>query len=342
MFDVVTIGSITRDSFFDVPKFQTIPWKNTPSKKGFLLPLGEKLEVDRVFFTLGGNSANASVTFARSGFKTACIGKIGNDPGGWEIRRRLLKEKVNTKMLSETPKFGTAYSVLLLKNGERTILGYHGASNLFGSRDVDFERLKAKWWYVSLSGNSYKMFETVVRYAKQHGTALAFNPSGYHLRHNRGGILRALNDLSFLVLNEEEAALLTGIPFVREREVFRRLDKLTPGVLAVTNGDKGVTVSDGKHVYRAGVFGEKKLIDRTGAGDAFGSGFVAGLLRSGIVKKNMHTASQSQIAAAIRFATANATSVVEHLGATEGILKKKEFEAAPRWKSLKVKVTTVV
>ncbi len=342
MFDVVTIGSITRDAFFDVPAFQTIPWKNTPSKKGFLLPLGEKLEVDKVFFTLGGNSANASVTFARSGFKTACIGKIGNDPGGREIRRRLDEEQVNTKMVRETSRLGTAYSVLLSKNGERTILGYHGASNLFGRNDIEFKRLKATWWYVSLSGDSYTMFDTIVNHARRHGAALAFNPSGYHLRHSRGGILRALKDISFLVLNEEEAALLTGIPFSREREVFRKLEKLTPGILAVTNGDKGVTVSDGKHVFRAGIFREKKLIDRTGAGDAFGSGFVAGLLRSGIAGKNIHAASPSQIINAIRFATANATSVVERVGATEGILRRKEFVASPRWRNLEIQTTQVI
>ncbi len=339
MFDVVTIGSVTRDAFFDVPKFQTVPWRKTPAGKGFLLPLGEKLEVDKVYFTLGGNSANASVTFARFGFRVACVGKIGNDPGGREIRRRLGEEKVDTRVLKETTQLGTAYSVLLLKNGERTILGYHGASNLFDSRGIDFKRLKAKWWYVSLSGDSYKMFGTVVNHAKRQGVSLAFNPSGYHLRHNRSGILRALKDISFLVLNEEEAALLTGVPFSREREVFRKLNKLTPGILAITNGDEGVTVSEGKFVYRAGTFKERALLDRTGAGDAFGSGFVAGLLRSGITRKNIHAVSQTQIADAIRFASANATSVVEHLGATEGILRKKEFENSTRWRKLKIGTT---
>lgn len=342
MFDVVTIGSITRDAFFDVPKFEMIPWKKTPSGKGFLLPLGEKLEVNKIYFTLGGNSANAAVTFARSGFKVACIGKIGNDPGGLEIRRRLGEEKVNTSMFKGTSRLGTAYSVLLLKGGERTILVYHGASNLFGPKDIDFKRLRAKWWYISLPGDSYEMFGTLVNHAMRQGVALAFNPSGYHLRRNRGEILDSLGNLSFLVLNEEEAALLTGVPFSREREVFRKLDKLTPGILAVTNGNEGVTVSDGHFVYRAGTFKEKKLVDRTGAGDAFGSGFVAGLLRSGITKRNIRTASKEQIANAIRSASANATSVVERVGATEGILKKREFESSPRWRRLKVDITRMI
>ena len=211
MFDIVTIGSVTRDAFFDVPKFKTIPWRNTPSKKGFILPLGEKLEVEKVYFTLGGNSANAAVTFSRLGFKTACVGKTGEDAGGREIRRRLGEEGADTRFLTTTKKLGTAYSVLLLKGGERTILGYHGASNLFDLKDVDLNKLKASWWYLSLSGESAKIFGDLIAFAKKNKITVALNPSGYHLRHHRQDILEHLKDISFLVLNEEEAAILTPI-----------------------------------------------------------------------------------------------------------------------------------
>jgi len=329
MFDVVTIGSITRDAFFDVSKFKTIPWKITPSKKAFILPFGEKLEVDNAYFTLGGNSANASVAFSRLGFKIACIGKIGEDAGGREIKRRLNEEGVNTNFLATTDKLGTAYSLLLLKDGERTILGYHGASNLFDLKDLDLNKLKAKWWYISLAGESIKIFDGLLSFARKNNIAVAFNPSGYHLTHHRQDILNHLKDISFLVLNEEEAAILTGIPFSKERLVFKKLDILMPGILAVTNGDEGVTVSDGRFIYRAGVFKEKKLADRTGAGDAFGSGFTAGLIESG-----------GDVRYAIRLATANATATVEKIGATEGVLTKAEFQK-PRWRSLKIRTEKI-
>ena len=329
MFDVVTIGSITRDAFFDVSKFKTISWKKTPSIRAFALPVGEKLEVDGAYFTLGGNSANASVSFSRLGFKTACVGKIGEDAGGREIRRRLNEEGVDTKSLAATERLGTAYSLLLLKGGERTILGYHGASNLFDLKDVDLNRLKARWWYVSLAGESIKAFSGLLNFARKNKIAVAFNPSGYHLTHHRQEILNRLKDISFLVLNEEEAAILTGIPFSKERLVFKKLDALMPGVLAVTNGDNGATVSDGKFVYRAGIFKERKLIDRTGAGDAFGAGFTAGLMKSG-----------GDVKYAIRLATANATATIEKLGATEGVLTKREFQN-PRWNDLKIKIEKI-
>ncbi len=329
MFDVITIGSVTRDAFFEVPKFKMIPWKKTPSKKGFILPLGEKLEVDKIFFTLGGNSANAAVTFSQFGFNTACAGKVGNDAGGREIRRRLNEEDVDTSLLSKTNELATPYSVLLLKGGERTILSYHGASSLFDIKDLDLKQLKAKWWYLSLSGESTKHFGKFMVFARKNKIAVAVNPSGYHLKHRRGDILKHLKDISLLVLNEEEAAILTGVPFSKERLVFKKLDGLMPGVLAVTNGNKGATVSDGKFIYRSGIFKERRLADRTGAGDAFGSGFAVGLMRSG-----------GDVKYAMRLATANAASVVEKVGATEGILSAAAFKD-PRWGKLAISVKKI-
>src|SRR3990167_3480731 len=99
MFDVITIGSATRDAFFEVD-FKTIPWLKTPSKKAYALPLGEKLEVESTLFTIGGNSANASVTFSRQGFATACVAKVGRDVSGEEIRRRLVREGVDARHIS--------------------------------------------------------------------------------------------------------------------------------------------------------------------------------------------------------------------------------------------------
>ena len=287
MKDIIAIGSVTRDNFLDANNLSLERYPKTPSGRAFVLPLGDKLDVGPIYQTIGGNSANASVTFARQGLETACVGHVGNDENGEAIVRRLKKEGVATSMVTIDQKLPTSFSALLLKGGERTILSYHGASNDFNFSDFKTKDLKAKWWYLSLAGDSYKMFGKFVFLARREKIAVAFNPSGYHLRKDKKSILSSLKNISFLVLNEEEAATLTGIPFSREREVFRKLDDLMSlGILAVTNGSKGATVSDGKFIYRAGTFKEKKLVDRTGAGDAWGSGFVAGLSRSGVTLLN--------------------------------------------------------
>ena len=333
-FDVVTIGSTTRDAFFKT-NFKVVRYPKTPTGKAYLIPLGEKIGVEEVYFTLGGNAANASVTFARQGYKTAVFTKVGNDVAGGEVRRRLKKEGIETKFIAASG-LPTAYSVLLLQNGERTILSYHGAIDEFSLKNVDWKKLKARWWYVSLPGESYKLLSKLLAAAKRQKVSVALNPSFKHLSEGRRELIRSLKDISFLVVNEGEAAELTGISFKKEAAVFKKLDALTPGIVAVTSGPKGVTVSDGRFIYKAGTFKEKKLVDRTGAGDAFGSGFVAGLLRKNETCKVKGVCNTKNIEYAIRLASANAAAAVEKLGATEGLLTKRDFDVSPRFKSMKI------
>lgn len=366
MQDIITIGSIAKDNFLELD-CKIINWPKTPLKKAIVLPFGEKLEVRNILSTLGGNSANASVTFSRLGFKTACFGKIGSDLAGQEIKSWLKKEKVFPILAVAKNKI-TAQSTLLLKTspnpaerdgrGERTILGYHGASNDWELKDIPWlnarkaspdsalrnlgNKLKAKWWYLSLAGDSARFFESLLKFAKKQDIKVAFNPSGYHLKHRRQEILNNLKYIDFLVVNEGEAAELVDIPFEKENEVFKRLDDLMPGIVAVTDGPNGVTVSDGKNIYNAGIFKEKIVADRTGAGDAFGSGFTAGLMLADSGNKSdksnrTNKYNSEAIKYAIRLASANATSVVEHIGATPGIITKKQF-GEPQFRSLEITI----
>ncbi len=325
MFDVVCIGSTTRDHFLEA-EYPLIDWPQTPLKKALVFPFGEKLEVDSVYATIGGNAANASITFARQGFEATCVAKIGDDFFGRAVLDDLLREGVDINNLFKTRERGTALSTILLSRGERTILGYHGSSDMLSIEDLNFDALRAKWWYISLAGESYVMLPSLISFAKEYGIQVAFNPSGHHIKKDPQAILNAMPHIRFLSLNEGEAAELLGISFEDEATVFKELDRRMDGIVAVTNGPKGVTISDGKQVFRVGIFREKNVVDRTGAGDAFGSGFVAGLMREG------------DVSYAVRIASANATSVVEHVGATQGILTKEQFDSDPRWKNLDISV----
>jgi len=92
-------------------------------------------------------------------------------------------------------------------------------------------------------------------------------------------------------------------------------------------------------VWQAGIFKNQKVIDRTGAGDAFGSGFVAGLIHT--KENNLQNPQDANIKQAIILGSANATSVVEKYGAKDGILTYKEFKNSHRWNLLPIKVTTL-
>jgi len=342
MYDIVTIGSVTRDNFLEMD-YDLIRWPKALSGKAIALPLAEKLEVRKLAVTIGGNAANASVTFSRQGFKTASFGKIGDDLSGREIEARLRREKV-TPLFEKSKKKPTAFSVLLLSHGERTILGYHGASDTLVRSDIPWNKLKSKWWYLSLAGESDKLLKPLLSFAQKHGIQVGFNPSGHHIKHKRREIISALKNLAFLVVNTSEASDLTGISFNRERAVFKKLDDWVPGIVAITDGSNGVMVSDGRYLYKAGIFKENRIVDRTGAGDSFGSGFAAGLLRYCGQKYvvDLQRSSPEKLKEAIRYAirvaSANATSVVEQVGATEGILTKKQFQSS-RWKRFPIKVS---
>ncbi|MDD4931625.1 MAG: carbohydrate kinase family protein [Candidatus Colwellbacteria bacterium] len=334
MRDITTIGSATFDIFME-GDFNMVTNRATPLGKGIMIPLGEKMSIDDVFSTAGGNAMNAAVTFRRQGLRTAARIKIGDDVPGLSVIHRLKDEGIESSLVSVDRKLSTSTSVLLSNKGERTIMNYRGAGGELSISDIDIRKLKSRWWYISLPGKAVSMLPAFLRYARQEGIRVALNPSGWHIAHSKKTLLRHLKDVDFLVLNAGEAAELVGIPFSEEKKVFKALDALVPGIVAVTDGSRGVIVSDGSYIYKAGIFKEKKLIDRTGAGDAFGSGFVAGLIRKN-EECEKGRINPENIIYAIRLGTANAASVVERFGGSEGALTKKEFDTNKRWSRLKV------
>ena len=283
--------------------------------------LGSKVEVEELIFTSGGGAVNAAVSFARQGLKTGAIVKVGDDYNGKSIIELLKRERI-TPYVSSHKTMSTGYSAILLTgNGERTILVYRGASETLQKKEVPFRKLQNRWAYVAPGGISPALIEEVMRSIKKNGGSVALNPSKHYLQNKGVHVRRLLPYADVVIVNREEASYLTGVDYREYRKLFKAFDGLIDGIAVVTDGALGARVSDGRYVYSAGVFKEKKLVDRTGAGDAFGSGFIAGLIQ----KQDIHYA--------LRVAAANATSVVEYIGAHEGILRKKDL-ANRRWKYL--------
>jgi len=339
MRDVITIGSATTDAFMEI-SLPLIDYPSTPLGKAIAIPFGEKISAKNMELTTGGNAMNAAVTLRRQGLRTAPCIRVGNDAFGVSIIDRLKKERINSSFVFVDKKLSTSYSSIFLEKGDRSIINYKGAGEELVSEELPLHKMKAYWWYVSLPGKSISLLSSLVSYAASNNIRIAFNPSSWHLERAKSQIIKSIKKVDFLVLNEGEAAQLVGIPFSKEREVFRALDGITPGVVAVTSGSKGVTVSDGNYIYKAGIFKEKRLVDRTGAGDAFGSGFVAGLIRSGEECKRGNIDPQN-IEYAIRLGTANAASVVEEIGASEGSLTRKDFDKQRRWSRLRIIKTKI-
>ncbi len=346
MFDVITIGTGTRDVFLESKLFRIIRAPKHLKKLGFptgealALAAGAKIEVAPPIFTVGGGAANAAVTFARQGFKAAALMKLGADENGDSVISAMKRERVAAFPLMDKKDI-TAYSAILLSpTGERTILNYRGASEDMKASEVPYAKLRARWAYFVPGRIPLPVIFSITKRLQKQGTMLAMNPSKHYLEMGPKKLAPLFKMLDVVIMNREEAAYLTGCDYAKEKEIFKNLDKMVRGVAVMTDGPRGVLVSDGRTMYRAGIYRERKLVNRTGAGDAFGSGFVAGLIEFAgrSVSQPMHEYSKEAISHAIRLGSANATSVVEHIGAEIGILRKHVFKTDRRWRTLPVAI----
>ncbi len=321
MYDIITIGSATRDVFLKAEGFELRKHADSPTGEEQCFPLGSKIEIKEVTFTTGGGGTNTAVTFARQGLKTACIGSVGDDFNGRELVEELEREGVDTKYFQRSSDHRlpaqTAYSVILAHpNAERTILSYKGEGQNLDAEKVPFEKIKTKWLFLNSLGGNYALLEKAVLWAKENSVKIASNPGGKELAHGLEKLKILLENADIIVMNQEEAAQLSGVDYQKEEEFFKIMDGVVKGIFVMTKGHEGVAVSDGKNIYKAGV-PDSPIVERTGAGDAFSSGFVSEFIRSGDITK------------AIQLATANASSVVTKIGSKAGILKAGDWGPWP-------------
>lgn len=298
---MVCIGKAGQDTFLEGEVFK--PQK----EKGVLyehIRLGEKFYVDNATFSPGGNAANAAVTFARQDLKTKFISALGDDIVGHAILAALDNENINSAATVLGEGMRTSFSTILLSpSGERTILDYPGTAKLT-LEVIDPEALDCDWLYVSSLG-SMKLLGQVMKIAHKNNIAIAFNPAHYELDH-----LQECSDLlryvTLLAVNKEEAQLFVSGTTIQE--LAKKLSQSVQYVL-VSDGPRGAVATDGLNMVTAGMYEDVAVIDRTGAGDAFTSGFVAKIAQGESLEE------------AIVFASANSTHVVGRIGAQAGILQ---------------------
>jgi len=309
MLDVITFGSATWDVFLKSKTFQAIENKELISKKGLCFNLGSKIEVDDLYFSSGGGGTNTAASFSSLGLKTAYCGMIGKDIAGNEVIRELKERKIKTELIERTSKRPTNFSaVLSAQNDDRTILAYRGAAELL--KKIPYKKIKTKWIYLSpLSGRLAKITKEIVGFASKNNIKIALNPGNSQLDLPQKTLKEIISKVDVLILNQEEASMLTGIGYSKEKEIFKKIDDLCPGIAIMTKGPEGSIVSDGEYLYVA-PSPEVKVADRTGAGDAYGSGFVSGYIKS-----------KGNIEFSIQTATANAVSALKKVGAKNGLLK---------------------
>ncbi len=307
MLKIVTIGAAVQDVFLShSDEFK--PVTDKAAHEVFMkLDLGAKADVNNINFSTGGGATNAAVTFARQGIDAEFMGTIADDPAGQAVLADLDHESVGTKYVTYSERYHTGYSVLLLApNGERTILTYRGASTHYDPKNFDISKVDASWLYLSSMAGNMDLLNTIFTTAKKRDIKVFFNPGKGELK-QIDKLKGLLEDVDILSVNREEAMMLVAGSSLDE--LIRRLLHLVPMAI-ISDGPNGVIAGDGKTIVRAGMYEDVKVVDRTGAGDAFGSGFLA------------YFASGKSLKDSIVFGSANSTSVVTKIGAKAGILHK--------------------
>ncbi len=303
---ILAIGKGTQDVFLHSEEFNP----HAQGKKVFTqIPLGIKMEVEDVTFSTGGNATNVAVTFARQGLHSQYMWTLGDDPVSSIILDALDKEGVDTRAVVQKAKYSSGYSlVLIATNGERTILNHRGVSTGKTGVDLDFQAIRdADWIYpTSLANGGLELLNAIIHTAKSGGTKVMLNPAGPELA-EPVKLKAILEDIEVLCLNKEEMQLLVHGETLEE--LVRHGLNLCP-VVIVSDGPNGVVASDGNTIIRAGMYEDVPVIDRTGAGDAFASGFLSQWAQGKSLKDS------------IIFASANSTNVVTMVGAKAGILQK--------------------
>jgi sugar/nucleoside kinase (ribokinase family) len=179
--------------------------------------------------------------------------------------------------------------------------------------DILWKKLKTKWIYLApLAGSLCDIFGDIVNFAVENKIKVAVNLSKQQLSLPSEKLKTILQKVDILFLNQEEASFLTKLPFEQENEIFKKIDEICPGIAVMTKGGEGVVVSDGKYMYSAMPNPDREIVDTTGAGDSFASGFLSGFIRfSGDIVKS------------IQLGLGNSEGNLSQIGAKTGLLSKK-------------------
>lgn len=343
---ILTIGSAMYDLFLEYASPISIAVDmNGDAVNCILLEEGRKIELSAIIPATGGGATNTACSFSRLGFTATACAKIGDDEQGNYILEQLAQHNVDTNYITSTPDERTGCSFIIpAASGNKAVLVYRGASLRITMDDIpvaDFDQFD-QLYITSLSRNTSSLLPLICKAGKKSNIPIAVNPGSSQLTENVQTLIDALHAISILVLNCFESTLLMeqfgytkskkkkitrnkklpellSAPITRGdihfplADYFREIHTRGPKIAVVTNGADGVYVSDGTTIYYHPSL-PIEVRSTVGAGDAFSSTFVAQLLQ----KKSLENA--------IRAGIINSAAVLEHFGATTGLLDQQELD----------------
>jgi ribokinase len=318
MFDIITIGGASRDVFFMTSKGRVINDLRHHSKL-IAFDYGSKIIPEEARFTYGGGALNTAVACAKMELRVSTVMNIGAEGTGSLVIKDLANVGVNTDHVVRDHAHHTAMSIIVGLPGEdHTMFLYRGSNNNLTIRD--WRPLRAKWFFLSsLTGESVDVIPELFSYARAHNIKVAWNPGSEQLAGGYDDLSSYLEETAILIVNREEARQLVAskdksLSGADEKKILSVLHQMTGGTVVMTDGPNGSYLADGKKEYHEAARADK-VVETTGAGDAYGATFVSAIIK-GYGNKY-----------AMKLASLNSGSVVGRIGAQEGLLTFAELSS---------------
>ncbi|HET9850612.1 MAG TPA: carbohydrate kinase family protein [Candidatus Saccharimonadales bacterium] len=314
--DVLSVGDVVIDDFIRLLDKEEKVEHQKDGSEWLAVPFGTKIPFDHnEVVPAVGNSSNASVAFAKLGLRSGLVANIGNDDRGRTILARLEEEKVDTRFVHANPGKKSNYHYVLWYKDERTILIKHEEYDYHWPRFrvIDIPR----WIYFSsVSEHALEYHDQIAEWLEAHpNVKLAFQPGTFQIEAGAERLARIYRCSQILAVNREEATTISGGDHGDINDLFDRLHKLGPKVVLISDGHAGAYASDGASRWKMPIYPDPKPpYDRTGAGDAFTSTFVAAIMKG------------ADIPGALLWAPINSMSVVQKVGAQAGLLTESQLE----------------
>jgi len=261
-FDTIGFGALNVDKIYRVNKIAR------EGEESFILDFQEEP---------GGSAANTIVGLARLGLKTGFIGKMADDHEGHLLLDDFKRKGVNTDgiIITKQGRSG-AVSAFVDKKGERALYVHPSVNDSLSFEEINLEYAKHTE-FLHLTSVDEKPFQAQKRLiAELSNVKVSLDPGEIYARKGLAK-LRTIIKRSFVVMpSENELKMLTGKNF---KEGANTLLKEGANIVAVKLGERGCYVTDGKESHLIEPY-KTKIVDTTGAGDAFCAGFLYGLIKN--------------------------------------------------------------
>jgi ribokinase len=313
--DFLAIGDITTDNFIELDdvRIDTDPDEGDNGSNEICFRFGDKVEYrDLKVVHAVGNSPNAAVSATRLGLQTALDTNLGNDENGDACRATLAAEGVSTDCIRVHEGKKTNSHFVLRYQAERTILVKHWEYPY----QLPELGVAPRWMYLSSMGESSLAYHhTLAGYIKENNVKLAFQPGTFQMKLGYEELKDVYEASELFFCNKEEAQRILGVNENNIPELMKIMRERGPHIVVITDGPNGAYAYDGQQAWQMPMYPDPKPpVDRTGAGDAFSSTFTSAI------------ALGYDIPTALAWGPINSMSVVQYIGAQEGLLSRAKLE----------------